>query len=170
MVEMTDEELEFINSCKDFYGALDMPDDEFIDRRREIEDAFDHGWDRTKYVCRWQDPNCKPYLVSKNELASLMNVSLKTIDDWERKGMPIYRRGDRGVAYQIDIGAFLQWSTARAWGVSIEEYRELELAEEVKAKVEDERRWAAIETKHALRKLSAEVAELGREIQTLTRK
>src|SRR3954447_27065529 len=165
MPEMTDEE--FIHFYKDFYGALEMPDDEFIDCHRELEDAFDHGWDTKQYLCAWQDPNRKPYLVSKNELAAMFGVALKTVDDWERRGMPIYQRGSYGVPYEIDIAAYWEWSIAREWGVSIQEYRRIELQEEVRRKTEEDRRWAAIEAKHLVRRLTAEVSALRSEVEAL---
>src|SRR5258708_30273291 len=102
MPEMTDQE--FIQSFKDCYG-LDMSDDEVVERHNEIENSFDVGFDQSKYDFGWQDPNRRPNLVSKGELAEIMDVSLKTIDDWERKGMPIYRHGGHGIPFPIHSGA-----------------------------------------------------------------
>src|SRR5260370_29457908 len=111
MPEMTDRE--FIDFYKvDICGVPDMDDDEFIDRHRELEDAIEHNWDQKRYNCWWEDPNRKPNLISKSELAERLDVSLKTVDDLIRKGAPVYRKGDHGIAYQIDSVAFFEWYMA----------------------------------------------------------
>src|SRR5215204_5073139 len=92
--EMTDSE--FLDFYREAYDAWDMPDDELIDRHRELDKAINPNWDCEKYLCWWQDPDRKPNLASKSVMAQMLNVSLKTIDDWIRKGAPVYQKGDHG--------------------------------------------------------------------------
>jgi hypothetical protein len=174
MPQMTDQE--FIAFYKDFYGVLDLSDDEFIERRRQIEDGFEFGWDMKKYLAYWQDPNRTPNLVSKSALAQRLDVSLKTVDDWVRRGAPVYRKGDHGVAYEIDTGAFFEWQIARTAGISIEEYRRTELEAENRRRERDAARWRLIEAEYKNRKLAAtmetltaELAALRREVQSIER-
>ena len=68
MPEMSDRE--FIDFYKDVCGVPDMADSEFIERRRELEAAVDTGWDQQQFDCSWQDPNRRPNLVSKSDLAA----------------------------------------------------------------------------------------------------
>ncbi|SRR6266851_1380148 len=172
MPEMTDRE--FIDFYKvDVCGVPNMSDDEFIDRRRELEAKVDVGWDTQKYAAAWQDPNRRRKLVSKSELAKMLDISLSTIDAWERKGAPIHTKGNHGIAYQIDFGALWEWQMARSHGVSIEEYRQIVLEDEIRAKERDEARWAIIENKQLIKTVQAltgELASLRREVQTLKRR
>lgn len=85
----------------------------------DTDEWFDLGGDLENYDCWFQDPNYRPDLVSKSEMAELAGVSLKTIDDWIRKGAPVHRRGRNGVSYQIAVTPFLEWHRARLMGVSI---------------------------------------------------
>lgn len=161
MSDMPDEE--FIDFYKDAYGALDMPDDEVIERRRELQAAAERCRD-------------KPNLVSKSVLAEMLGTSLKTVDDWIRKGAPVYQKGNHGVAYQIDTSAFFDWYFARAEGISMVEFRERKIKEGIEAREHDEARWRLIEAEHRNRKLAAtienlkaELAALRREVQSLKR-
>ena len=164
MPEMSDRE--FLDFYKvDVCGVPDMSDDEFITRHRELEAKVDLGWDTEKYAAAWQDPNRKPNLVSKSELAEMLDVSLSTVDSWVRKGAPVYQKGNHGIAYEIDTGAFFEWEMARARGISIDEYQQIVLAEEIRAKERDEARWAIIEN----RRLIGTVRTLTRELAGLRR-
>src|SRR5690349_4049082 len=98
------------------------------------EDDFDLGWDLQKYDCWWQDPNYRPDLATKAEIAEIAEVSLKTIDDWIRKGAPVYRRGSNGIGYKIAVTPFMEWHRAREMGVSISEYRRRQLEDVRKQK------------------------------------
>lgn len=48
-------------------------------------------------------------VVSRNELANQLGVSLPTIDSWVRRGCPILKAGRRGVAAQFDLRAVRGW-------------------------------------------------------------
>src|SRR5216684_4448536 len=102
------------------------------------EEDFDLGWDLQKYDCWWQDPNYRPDFANKAEIAEIAEVSLKTIDDWIRKGAPVHRRGRNGVGYEIAVAPFMEWHRAREMGVSIAEYRRQQL-EDVKKQKEAQR-------------------------------
>src|SRR6266851_3285284 len=154
---------EFLDFYKDVCGVLNMEDAEFIERHRELEAAIEHKWDQKRYSCWWQDPNRKPNLVSKTYIAKVMGVSLKTVDDWERRGAPIHTKGNHGIAYQIDCAAFLEWYCARESGLTIAEYREDALAQEIRAREHEEARWQLIEATHENRKLAAAVRTLKKE-------
>jgi phage terminase Nu1 subunit (DNA packaging protein) len=65
----------------------------------------------------------KPYIVNKAGMAQLFGVSLKTVDDWIRKGAPVLKPGSNGVSYEIDSGPFVEWVRAHRAGISIAEFR-----------------------------------------------
>jgi phage terminase Nu1 subunit (DNA packaging protein) len=65
----------------------------------------------------------KPYIVNKAWMAQAVGVSLKTVDDWIRRGAPVLKRGTNGVSYEIDAAAFLQWVRAYRQGITIGELR-----------------------------------------------
>jgi terminase small subunit / prophage DNA-packing protein len=69
----------------------------------------------------------KPYIVNKAWMAQAVGVSLKTVDDWVRRGAPVLKRGTNGVSYQIDAAAFLQWVRAYRQGITIAELRRRDL-------------------------------------------
>ena len=102
------------------------------------EEDFDLGWDLQKYDCWWQDPGYRPDIVNKAEIAEIAEVSLKTIDDWIRKGAPVHRRGSNGVGYEIAVAPFMEWHRAREMGVPIGDYRRQQL-EDVKKQKEAQR-------------------------------
>ena len=160
---------EFLDFYKDVCGVLNMEDAEFIERHRELEAAIEHNWDQKRYNCWWQDPNRKPNLVSKTYISEVMAVSLKTVDDWERKGAPIHQKGNHGIAYQIDSAAFMEWYFARESGLTIAEYREQGLEQAIRARERDEARWQLIETTHENRKLATAVRTLTKELASLRR-
>ena len=83
--------------------------------------------------------------------------------------LPNGNRSSNGVRYEIDMGRFWEWHLARSWGISIEEYRAIELEQAIKARQEDNRRWALIENQRLaamVRNLSAEVAALQKQVES----
>jgi len=46
---------------------------------------------------------------NKAELAETLGVSLKTADDWIRKGMPVIKRGSTADAYEISSADAIEW-------------------------------------------------------------
>lgn len=48
-------------------------------------------------------------LINKRELAEEMNVSLTTIDNWIRKGLPYITRGDRDTAWGFNLEDCEAW-------------------------------------------------------------
>ena len=97
----------------------------------------------------YEDTNRTMYIVNKAFMAQAFAVSLKTIDDWVRKGAPIFKEGSNGISYQIDAAPFVEWALAHQLGITIEEYR--------RRMVEFHRRLAK---EHEVEALRAEVAEL----------
>lgn len=51
--------------------------------------------------------------VNRSGLARLHGVSLPTVDDWVRKGMPVVKRGSKGVEWQFDPAACYAWRMQR---------------------------------------------------------
>lgn len=47
--------------------------------------------------------------ANRRELAHVLGVSLMTVDDWIRRGMPVQSRGSRGVAWSFDLQACVRW-------------------------------------------------------------
>jgi phage terminase Nu1 subunit (DNA packaging protein) len=149
----------------------EMSDEEFIEFHKMFE-GWKPGWDAKRFDCWWQDSNRRPNLVSKSQLAKLLDVSLQTVDSWIRRGAPVYQKGDHGVAYQIDTAPFLEWYFARSAEMSIDEYRRYDLEQAIKARKEDERRWALIENrqmKAQMQMLIEELSSLRREVRALKR-
>jgi hypothetical protein len=77
--------------------------------------SWDYKW--------WLDKQRMPRIVNKAGMAQLMGVSLKTIDNWIRKGAPVLEPGSNGVSYKIDATAFLEWIRAYWRGITIAELR-----------------------------------------------
>lgn len=48
-------------------------------------------------------------IVNRQQLGESIGVSLPTIDAWVREGMPVVQRGGRGVAWEFDLAACVQW-------------------------------------------------------------
>jgi excisionase family DNA binding protein len=71
----------------------------------------------------WEDKKRKPMIVNKAGAAQTLGVSLKTVDDWIRKGGPVLSAGRNGKCYRIDITALVEWVRARRAGISIDELR-----------------------------------------------
>ena len=71
----------------------------------------------------WEDKKRKPVIYNKSEMAAFFEVSLKTIDDWVRKGAPVLSKGSNGVSYEIDVTPFWEWVEAHRSGISIQEVR-----------------------------------------------
>lgn len=114
----------------------------------------------------WEDKNRTIYVVNKSWMAQSFNVSLKTIDDWIRKGAPVLNPGKNGVSYEIDITAFGEWVEAHQNNISIDEVRRRREA----CDRELFERFAPLEELEAEnRKLSAEVKALRAELAALRR-
>jgi phage terminase Nu1 subunit (DNA packaging protein) len=71
----------------------------------------------------WEDQNRIIFVYSKAEMAECMEVTLKTVDDWIRKGAPVFERGGNGKPYRLDAIAFVEWVRSYRAGISIEELR-----------------------------------------------
>lgn len=52
-------------------------------------------------------------IVNQTELAEIHDVSDVTIWEWQKAGMPILERGERGAANRYDVGATIRWRVAR---------------------------------------------------------
>lgn len=52
-------------------------------------------------------------VVNQTELAQIHDVSDVTIWEWQKAGMPVLDRGERGTANQYDVGATIKWRIAR---------------------------------------------------------
>lgn len=50
-----------------------------------------------------------PPTANRRELATVLGVSVMTIDDWISRGMPVVSRGSRGVAWSFDLTACVRW-------------------------------------------------------------
>lgn len=53
-------------------------------------------------------------IVTRNELAELLDVDLRTVDGWLRRGCPIVSKGGRGRAHEIDSADVVRWLQDRA--------------------------------------------------------
>jgi phage terminase Nu1 subunit (DNA packaging protein) len=124
------------------------------------EDEFDLGWDLVKYDCWWQDPNYRPDIVNKSEMAQRAEVSLTTIDAWIRQGAPIHKRGSNGIGYEISVAPFLEWQYARQQGISISEYRRRQLEDVQRYKEQQRVRGLELENKRLKRDLRKARSEL----------
>jgi len=71
----------------------------------------------------WEDKSRKSVVVNKSRMADILGVSLKTIDDWVRRGAPVLVHGTNGVSYDIDAMAFIEFVRAHRAGMSIAELR-----------------------------------------------
>jgi len=76
-----------------------------------------------RYYRWWEDKKRKPVVVNKSRMAELLDVSLKTIDDWVRRGAPVLVHGTNGVSYDIDTAAFIEFIRAHHARISIAELR-----------------------------------------------
>lgn len=47
--------------------------------------------------------------VNRSDLAAHIGVSLPTIDRWIKDGMPVVRRGGRGVEWEFDLADVIRW-------------------------------------------------------------
>lgn len=50
--------------------------------------------------------------INKARLASLAGVTLKTVDDWVRRGLPVVAKGGNGRPWEIDSAEALDWIVA----------------------------------------------------------
>jgi phage terminase Nu1 subunit (DNA packaging protein) len=107
----------------------------------------------------------KPYIVNKAGMAQLFGVSLKTVDDWIRKGAPVLKPGSNGVSYEIDSGPFVEWVRAHWAGISVGEFRK----QEQKLDREFLEKQQIIKLKDKNRKLTSEVKALRAEVADLRR-
>jgi phage terminase Nu1 subunit (DNA packaging protein) len=117
------------------------------------------GFDASKYDHWSQDPDRRPWLFNKSQMAEFCGVALKTVDDWIRRGAPVYAYGDHGVSYQLDVTAFIEWTISYRSGVSIETMRKKAVEEHRKFREQDRQRELEAENK----RLRAELAALRRE-------
>src|SRR5689334_23302354 len=75
-------------------------------------------------------------IVSRVDLASLLAVSLPTIDAYVRRGCPFVARGSKGKEWQFDTAAVIEWlrdsavadATAATKDVSFDEARRQDVA------------------------------------------
>jgi hypothetical protein len=100
-------------------GVVDMASDSSPDRRQEREIIV---WPPGVYRW-WEDENRTILVYSKSEMAGCLDVSLKTVDGWIRRGAPVFEKGSNGHRYLLDVVAFVEWVRARRAGVSIYELR-----------------------------------------------
>src|SRR5438094_3521748 len=132
------------------------------------EEDFDLGWDLEKYDCWWQDPNYRPDIVNKSEMAERAEVSLTTIDAWIRQGAPIHKKGSNGIGYEISVAPFMEWHYARQQGISINEYRRRQLEDVRRYKEQQRVRGLEFENKKLkleLRNARSELRNLQREVR-----
>lgn len=47
--------------------------------------------------------------LNRTALAEHMGVSLVTIDNWRKEGMPVVQRGSRGVEWVFDLAEVIKW-------------------------------------------------------------
>lgn len=55
-------------------------------------------------------------IVNKAELAEIIGISLKGVDEMIRRGMPLVSRGGegRGASFQIDVSDVMKWQVSQA--------------------------------------------------------
>ncbi|MBB4287678.1 terminase small subunit [Roseospira goensis] len=53
-------------------------------------------------------------IVSQTELAAIMGVTAMTVRAWERKGMPVARKGSRGRPGQYNTADVMRWRAEQA--------------------------------------------------------
>lgn len=69
-------------------------------------------------------PGVKGQVVNKAGLGRVAGVTLKTVDDWVRRGLPVLTKGTNGQQWRIDTAAAIEWivsqrvALARAQGVT----------------------------------------------------
>lgn len=69
-------------------------------------------------------PGVKGQVVNKAGLGRVAGVTLKTVDDWVRRGLPVLTKGTNGQQWRIDTAAAIDWivsqrvALARAQGVT----------------------------------------------------
>jgi phage terminase Nu1 subunit (DNA packaging protein) len=124
-----------------------------------LTEPADLGFDASKYDHWSQDPDRRPWLINKSQMAEFCGVALKTIDDWIRRGAPVYAYGDHGVSYQLDVAAFIEWTISYRSGVDIETLRERSIEERCKFQEQDKQ----LELQAENKRLRAELAALRRE-------
>jgi hypothetical protein len=121
----------------------------------------DVGFDASKYDHWSQDLNRKPWLINKSQMAEFCGVSLKTIDDWIRRGAPVYAYGDHGVSYQLDVTAFIEWTISYRSGADVETLRTRDIEERRKFREQDRQR----ELESENQRLRLELAALKRKVE-----
>jgi hypothetical protein len=87
----------------------------------------------------WEDESRIILVYSKSEIAGCLQVSLKALDSWIRKGAPVFQEGSNGKSYQLDVVAFVEWVRAFRGGISIHELRrrdEIAYCEYLRAELE----------------------------------
>lgn len=55
----------------------------------------------------------KGQVVNKAGLGRVVGVTLKTVDDWVRRGIPVLSRGTNGQQWRIDTAAAIEWIVAQ---------------------------------------------------------
>lgn len=80
-------------------------------------------------------------LVNRAELAEILGISLPTVNAWVKDKMPVVRVGTRGVEWQFDTAAVIQWRAdlaAESAGGALEDIETIE-KETARVKLERER-------------------------------
>jgi phage terminase Nu1 subunit (DNA packaging protein) len=126
-----------------------------------LTEPNDLGWDASRYDHWSQDPDRRPWLINKSQMAEFCGVALKTIDDWIRRGAPVYAYGDHGVSYKLDVTAFIEWTISYRSGVSIETMRKRDVEEHRNFREQDRQRELEAENE----RLRLELATLKREMR-----
>lgn len=47
--------------------------------------------------------------VNRRDIASVLGISMPTVDSWVDRGMPVVTRGGRGVPWAFDVAACVRW-------------------------------------------------------------
>lgn len=48
-------------------------------------------------------------IVNRGELCQIMGISSPTIDNWEKRGMPVQKKGGKGVANEYNTAEVIKW-------------------------------------------------------------
>jgi DNA-binding transcriptional MerR regulator len=149
--------------------GYNMTDEEFLEFVEECAE-FDKtcGWDTTKYLLPFQDPNYIPppeTLFSIGDIAQKLGVAEQTVDQWLKKGAPVYREGSRGVPYQLEIGAIYNWRLAQKAGITLDEQYAILLKEAEASEIRFQARLRRIQNQQ----LAARVETLTKQVSTLKR-